>query len=128
MYSIVIYSFPLTLLVFEWGLRTILNVNSSGYTGPTLAAAGLSFLMPLIKPKLKEIPGETKLVAMSIAESRLIPFLWMFILIFLFAWASSCYVSIKFPEHQLFGFDSHLVIGGSLYAISLILTAIKENV
>ena len=55
MYAVLVYFFPLILIAFEWGLRTILKIDSSGFTGPALAAAGLTFLMPLIKPKIVEI-------------------------------------------------------------------------
>lgn len=128
MYALLIYGFPLTLLLFEWGLRTILNVDSTGFTGPTLAAAALSFLMPLIKPKKKSIPGYEDLVAMSKAEAKFMPFVWGAVIIFLFCWTWSCYMSIKFPADKTFGFNSHLVIGGVLYTISLIMTGIKEKV
>ena len=130
MYAILIYGFPLTLLLFEWGLRVMLTVDSSGFTGPALAAAGLSFLMPLTKPKITELAGNTpkKMVMMSKADSVLIPIVWMFVFIFLFSWSFACYVSIKFPNDHTFGFNSHLVIGSLVYLASLILTGIKENV
>ncbi len=128
MYALLIYGFPLTLLGFEWGLRTMLSVDSSGFTGPTLAAAGLSFLMPLIKPKVKPIPGHNDVIAMSKAEALFMPILWLAVFIFLFCWTWSCYISLKFPLDKTFGFNSHMVIGGTLYTISLILTGIKEKV
>jgi hypothetical protein len=127
MYAMLIYGFPLTLLAFEWGLRTVLNVDTAGFTGPTLAAAGLSFLMPLVKPKLIDIPGQSKTYAISKRDVNFIPVLWIFVFIFLFSWCLSCYVSLKFPSDKTCGFSSHLVIGGALYALSLILTAIKEK-
>lgn len=130
MYAILIYGFPLTLLAFEWGLRVILSVDSTGFTGPTLAAAGLSFLMPLTKPKKKNLSAHHgyNVVVMSKADSILTPFLWICVFAFLFSWAWACYVSIKLPGNKTLGFDSHLVIGGSVYILSLILTAIKEKV
>lgn len=128
MYVVLIYGFPLTLLGFEWGLRTMLTVDSTGFAGPTLAAAGLSFLMPLIKPKQKTIPGHEDVIAISKAEAAFMPFLWFFVFAFLFSWTWSCYMSLKFPLDKTLGFDSHLVIGGALYSISLILTGIKEKV
>ncbi len=127
MYAILIYGFPLTLLAFEWGLRTMLNVDTAGFTGPTLAAAGLSFLMPLVKPKLIPIANQPKTFAISKGDANFIPVLWLFVFVFLFSWCFSCYVSLKFPTDKTFGFASHLVIGGILYAISLIFTAIKEK-
>ena len=106
----------------------MLSVDSTGFAGPTLAAAGLSFLMPLIKPKQKLIPGHDNVIAISKAEAAFMPFLWLFVFAFLFCWTWSCYMSLVFPRDKTLGFDSHLVIGGSLYSISLILTAIKEKV
>lgn len=128
MYAVLIYGFPLTLLGFEWGLRTMLAVDSAGFTGPTLAAAGLSFLMPLTKPKKKNLPGHEDVVAMSKADAALTPILWICVFVFLFSWSWSCYVSLKFPEDTTFGFASHLVIGGAVYIMSLLLTGIKEKV
>lgn len=128
MYAVVIYGFPLTLLIFEWGLRTMLSVDSRGFAGPTLAAAALSFLMPLIKPKQQTIPGHTDVIAISKAEARLMPIVWISVLVFLFCWTWSCYMSLKFPMDKTLGFDSHLVIGGTLYIVSLLLTAVKENI
>lgn len=130
MYAILIYGFPLTLLIFEWGLRVILSVDSTGFTGPTLAAAGLSFLMPLTKPKISD--SSTKdgrnMVIISKADSQLIPAIWFFVLCFLFSWAFACYFSINYPSDKTLGLDSHLLIGSIVYLISLILTGIKEKV
>ncbi|MDP4530505.1 hypothetical protein Q9252_00040 [Marinobacter salarius] len=128
MYAVLIYGFPLTLLAFEWGLRTMIGVDSSGFTGPTLAAAGLSFLMPLVKPKQKKIPGHENYVVTTKADATLIPLLWLFVLAFLFCWSWSCYVSVKLPDHNTLGLASHLAIGSGLYIVSLILTAVKEKV
>jgi len=128
MYAVLIYGFPLTLLGFEWGLRTMLSVDAFGFTGPTLAAAGLSFLMPLVKPKQREINGHEKYVAVSKTEIRFIPILWLFVLIFLFSWSWSCYVSLKLPLDKTLGLPSHFTIGSAVYTISIILTAIKEKV
>jgi hypothetical protein len=128
MYAVLIYGFPLTLLAFEWGLRTMIEVDSSGFTGPTLAAAGLSFLMPLVKPKQKQIPGHEGYVAITKADAAFVPLLWLFVLAFLFCWSWSCYVSVKLPTHKTLGVASHLAIGGGLYIVSLILTAVKEKV
>lgn len=128
MYAVLIYGFPLTLLGFEWGLRTMLAVDSGGFTGPTLAAAGLSFLMPLTKPKKKNLPGHDDVIAVSKADAALTPILWISVFAFLFSWSWSCYVSLKLPNDTTFGFASHLVIGGAVYIVSLLLTAIKEKV
>jgi hypothetical protein len=130
MYAILIYGFPLLLLIFEWGLRTIIQVDSSGFTGPTLAAAGLSYLMPLTKPKILDIPIPGMLgnaVVTSKADQRLVGLVWLIVLSTLFAWAASCYMSIKHPSETMAGVSAHFFIGGVTYVVSLIMTAIKER-
>lgn len=44
MYAVLIYGFPLTLLAFEWGLRTMIGVDSFGFTGPTACRSWTDFL------------------------------------------------------------------------------------
>ena len=128
MYAVLIYGFPFTLLGFEWGLRTILKVDASGFTGPTLAAAGLSFLMPLVKPKKTSMSSFGNYIYISRAESNFMPVLWIAFIAFLFCWTWSCYMSIVFPHDKTWGIDNHLLIGGVMYSISLIFTFIKEKV
>src|SRR3954463_14815061 len=112
MYSILIYGFPLTLLLFEWGLRSLLAVDSWGFTGPTLAAAGLSFLVPLTKPKILNvaIAGMPDAVAISKGDNQFIAFIWLLVLAFLFIWSGACYASIKYPDHMVLGVSTHLVV------------------
>lgn len=130
MYSVLIYGFPLVLLIFERGLRTILHVDSMCFTGPTLAAAGLSFLVPLTKPKQTAVAVEDygKVTIMTGFETQFIVFVWLLVLGYLFCWSWSCYESLKCPNHQIFGMVSHLFIGICAYAGSLIMTFIKEKI
>jgi hypothetical protein len=129
-YAVLIYGFPLILLLFEWGLRTVLVVESWGFTGPTLSAAGLSFLVPLTKPKVLnvQVPNQPNAVVTSTADRQFVALVWLFVLAYLFAWSASCYVSIKTPDHKVIGLSTHLVIGGAAYLLSLLMTFIKEKV
>ena len=130
MYVILIYGFPVMLLVFEWGLRHLLSVDSWGFTGPTLAAAGLSFLVPLTKPKILniQIPNAPDAVVTSKRDKEFVGLTWLMVFAFLFIWSASCYASLKFPEQRVLGFSTHLFIGGVAYLISLVMTFIKEKV
>lgn len=129
MYSVLIYGFPLVLLLFEWGLRNIMAVDTSGFTGPTLAAAGLSFLVPLTKPKILnvQVPGASNAVVTSRADSQFVAVTWLMILAFLFVWSSSCYASIKLPGYKVYGVAGHLFIGAIAYIVSLFMTFLKER-
>lgn len=130
MYSVLIYGFPLVLLLFEWGLRSLLTVDSWGFTGPTLAAAGLSFLVPLTRPKILNvsIPSAPNAVAISKGDQELVAFIWILVLAFLFVWSGACYASIKHPTHTVLGLSTHLVVGGVAYLISLVMIFVKEKI
>lgn len=130
MYAVLIYGFPLLLLLFEWGLRVLIQVDSSGFTGPTLAAAGLSFLMPLTKPKQLniQIPGNPNAIAISRTDTQFMAFTWMVIFGYLFLWALTCYTSIKLPMNKVFSITTHLFIGSCAYVFSLVMTFVKEKV
>ena len=130
MYVILTYGFPLILLVFEWGLRTLMLVDTSGFIGPTLAASGLSFLVPLTRPKRVDvaIPDFPDAVATTNVDQQFVGFIWLLILASLFAWSASCYASIKAPDELLIGFPIHAVIGFTTYFISLMMSFIKGKI
>lgn len=130
MHAILIYGFPLILLLFEWGLRTLLSVDASAFVGPTLATAGLSFLVPLTKPKYLNIPVEFSpgAIVISKADNNFIAVVWIFLLLYLFVWASSCYFSVKLPASMTWGLSTQFLIGISAYLVSLVMTFVKEKV
>jgi hypothetical protein len=129
MHIVLIYTFPVVLVLFEWGLRNAISVDTSGFTGPALAAAALSFLMPLTKPKEASDTGfrGRDVLITSRMDSHFVAFTWLLILAFLFAWGVACYLSIRTPDSKLLGFPSHLTIGSGLYFVSLVMTAFKEK-
>jgi hypothetical protein len=131
MYAVLIYGFPLFLLLFEWGLRHLLAVDASGFTGPTLSATGLSFLVPLTKPKILNVPltnAPSTAVVTSAGDQQFVAFIWILVLAFLFVWGWSCYESIKEPQELILGLPRHLAIGSGAYLLSLIMIFIKEKV
>lgn len=130
MYIVLTYGFPLILLVFEWGLRTLMLVDASGFIGPTLAAAGLSFLIPLTRPKRLNatVPDYPKAVVTSRLDQQFVGLVWLLVLVSLFAWSASCYASIKTPDATVLGYPTHSVIGGVTYLISLTMTFVKEKI
>ena len=97
MYVILTYAFPLILLVFEWGLRTLMLVDVSGFIGPTLASAGLSFLIPLTKPKILGVKFSKypNAVATTATDLQFVGLVWLLILVSLFAWSASCFGRLK---------------------------------
>lgn len=129
MHAVLTYGFPLILLLFEWGLRAGLNVDASGFMGPTLASAALSFLMPLTRPAEKQfgIAHSRSIVITSRFDSNFIAFTWLLVFLCLFAWAASCYFSLVTPSQKTFWFSTHGTIGGAAYIVSLVMTSLKEK-
>ena len=130
MYTILTYGFPLILILFEWGLKFILTVENTAFTGPALATAGLSYLIPLTKPKVLPIPvqGQSGAFATTERDSQLIGLNWLLILGALFSWCASCYFSIKEPTLKIWGvFYLHFIIGFITYVVSLLMTLLKEK-
>lgn len=122
------YLFPLILLLFEWGLRAALKVDTSSFFGPTLAAAALSFLIPLTKPVEYQGGWAGRRVLMtSRFDASFVSLTWVLILLGLFAWASACYFSLTTPTSLALGFPTHTTIGGIAYVISLVMTSLKEK-
>jgi hypothetical protein len=130
MHNILIYGFPVLLLIFEWGLRSVIAVDTWGFTGPSLAVAGLSFLVPLTKPKEIDVsaPEHAGAVGVSRKDLDFIAVTWLLVLSFLFFWAWSCYASLKHPDQQFLHVSLHFAIGLATYAVSLVMTYVKELV
>ena len=129
MYTILTYGFPFILIAFEWGLKFILEQDNVAFVGPALAAAALSFLMPLTKPKVLEvnIEGHPGSFVTSTKDSQLIGFTWILTFLFLFIWSGACYFSIQNPMPKLMSLDLPLFLGLITYGISMIMTLLKEK-
>lgn len=59
MHSVIAYGFPIILISFEALLRNLVNVNTYGFVGPTLAATGMGISFLVTLAKLKEFKFET---------------------------------------------------------------------
>lgn len=130
MYQILTYGFPLILIAFEWGLKFLMSQATTSFAGPALAAAALSFLMPLTQPKKLqvEVPEHPNLIVTSHADNQLIGFVWLLVFAFLFCWAWTCYLSVQNPAPKLWLLDQSLAIGLIVYTSSLVLTLVKEKI
>lgn len=105
-------------------------VDTSGFIGPTLAAAGLSFLIPLTRTKRIDlpVPNFPDALVTSKKDQELVGLIWLLFLASLFAWSASCYTSIRAPDDSVFGWPVHFVIGLGTYLLSLIMTFVKGKI
>ncbi|WP_134082391.1 hypothetical protein [Thiohalophilus thiocyanatoxydans] len=128
MHSLIVYGFPIILVSFEALLRNLLNVDTLGFVGPTLAATGISFLVPLTK--LKEFEFETeegeRWIKVSKRDQVFVNLMWFFLFVSLFVWFWVCTLSIQGSSFIFLGFPAQILAGAGLYIVSIILGAVKE--
>ena len=118
------------LVSFEALLRNLVNVDTFAFVGPTLAATGISFLVPLTK--LKELEFETaegeRWVKVSKRDQVFVNLTWLLLFVSLFVWFWVCTLSIQSTPITWLGFPAQIVAGAALYVISIILSTVKEYV
>ncbi|EIY0852050.1 hypothetical protein ABTP12_14790 [Acinetobacter baumannii] len=125
MYPILTYGFPLILVLFEWGVRKIVHADEYIFIGPALAVSGISYLVPLLKPKFIEQPEFTY---RSKLDNQLIPFIYLLIILSIFGWAYSCVMTLQENKNDFHGFKIYFLVGFAIYILSLIMVLAKEKV
>ena len=132
---ILIYIFPFFLLVIEAILRAILSLDTKTFVGPTLAAVGIGFVIPLIKPRQRDYNIRPDLKATLIKEGFLliskrveifIDFVWLFTFIFTGCWACTLYLSNKLPDYYWLGIPAYLFLGLLCYFGGVVFSEIRE--
>jgi hypothetical protein len=104
--------------------------------GPTIAAVGISFLLPLIVPKQKQYDfpeafkqeiEKNKVIIISKAEQRLIDIVWILIFVLTSGWIFSLFISSTQPQLLWFNIiHAYLALGFANYFIGVLLSEIKE--
>ena len=129
MYSILIYGFPLILVLFEMGLRHVLSMDTFGFLGPTLSAAAITSLVGNVKPKTIEVVDAEgkKHLAVNKLDNQVVAASWLVLFFMLFAWAASCYVSSisSYDAIKFKGIELQFLIGAFTYVFSLAMVAVK---
>jgi len=128
MQSVIIYGFPIILVSFEWLLRTLIGVDTFGFIGPTLAATGISFMVPLTKLKEQEIDSNEgeRWIRVSKRDKNFVSFIWLALFVALFLWFWVCTLSLQSISSTTFGFPSHVLVGAMMYLVSIAFCAVKE--
>lgn len=121
------YVFPAFLILTEWIFRSISSVDTETFIGPTLAAVGAGYVVPLTIMKKRNYPQDVVdimnkygLTAQPIREIRFIALCWVFLFFFTGLWLLSLFLSarhfgqnsIVVPEYDYPGIINYL--GGFL--------------
>ena len=134
-HNIITIGFPLYLIIFEFVLRSILDVDTQHFIPPTLAASGLVLLIGALKPKeinLAEVGIEMKetdkikTVVRNVRDEKIIQITWALILAELLTWYYCCALVIKLEKNNNLHVISPSVIGYLNYLVAVIIVSIKE--
>mgnify|MGYP007059414203 CR=1 FL=1 len=134
--NLLVYGFPLFLLLIEWIFRQALNVNSAAFMGPTLAGVGIGFILPLTIPKERhqELHHGTQsaleqrnLVVFSRREWRFIEITWLVVFCFIASWCGSFYLASTLKNEQPWRFILSLGFGILNYVVALVLLYLKSR-
>ncbi|WP_321935382.1 hypothetical protein [Paraburkholderia sp. J8-2] len=131
--KILVYGLPLYLYALEALIRTIGAIHTETVLGPTLAGAGIGFLLeatdlkPMkLSPDVVAALGKLDAKVYSEREKRLVDFIWLAFCLSLGAWMYSLFCTFH-PEAGPVAYAS-LFIGCGVFFVSIVLSAVKENV
>lgn len=131
---VLIYGFPFFLLLIEALFRAALKLDTHAFMGPTIAAVGVGFLLPLIIPKprqfslsesVREEIAEHGITIIPTAEQRLIDVVWIFIFLLTSSWVGSLYVSSTQPDLLWFDMKAYLILGFVNYFVGVLFCELK---
>jgi len=133
--------FPFFMMFVEW-LFKITSQTGTGtgaidFFGPSLAAAGVGFLVPLTTPKpiaaivhldaaqMKQL-ADAGFTLRNKQDEVFCQFVWVAILIFLGVWMGSLQISAHYSGAMFLTLPLHIWLGLFNYFIGVIFTCIKE--
>ena len=138
--KVLLYGFPIYLYVLERMVRALANVPiENSFAGPTLAGAGILFLIPLtalkrvpdvdVDPKVHAALMQMNVTIHSRRDESFCNFVWLMFLISLLAWIFSMYITFRTLPHMLPStIPWSFVIGCLIFFISVVLAEIKERI
>jgi len=133
--KILLYGLPIYLYGLELLLKAMANVTADSVAGPTLAGAGIGFLLPLTQLKTVAVADQNlqaELAKMRVkvhktSDEQFTDFVWFAFFLSLAAWMFSIYLTLK-PIQPPVPLNWPLSIGCVIFVISIVLAEIKERV
>jgi hypothetical protein len=136
--KVLIYGFAFFLILLEWLLRSAMKLDTQSLMGTTLASVGLGLIVPLVRPKKRDLGISSKLqtelegqgvTVMSTREKRFIEFIWLCVFIFTGGWIFTVYLSSTNPDYVWWAdIPVYLYIGFGSYFLGVILAEMYERV
>ncbi|MGA9043232.1 MAG: hypothetical protein WB421_22225 [Terriglobales bacterium] len=132
--KIMLYGLPLYLYGLELLLKAFANIKADSVAGPTLAGAGLGFLLPLtelkavaIDPAVRKKLEEAKAAVYSKSDKTFCDFVWVCFFASLASWMWCIYLTLH-PLRESSGYiNKSFTIGCIIFIVSVVLTEVKER-
>jgi hypothetical protein len=133
--KLMVYGLPVYLYVLEAVLKTFAAIQSDSIAGPTLAGAGLGFLLPLTELKQINVPADvlqklkdTGTAVYSPADKTFSDFVWVCFFASLLLWMWCIYLTLH-PKPLWLGYiNEPFSIGCIIFVVSIALAEIKERI
>ena len=132
-----IYGFPLYIVLIELLVRAFLAIDTQAFVGPSLAAVGLGFLVPLLhlKDRASEygeaVDKEAQEKEAILVTKKDLDFLMVVIailLLLLVLWVVSLVLSVQDPIPRLGIIPIPYLSGVPSYIIGIVLSVVKESI
>jgi hypothetical protein len=131
---ILVYGTPVYLYLLEVLLRTLASVKMESVAGPTIAAAGIGFLIPLfqlkqaqIDPKLQKQIDSNKFKVIAQKDDSLLALITLSFVLSLAAWMYSLFLVIKPLTDEAQSSLLSIAIGSLVFIVSIALSEIKDR-
>ena len=138
--KVLLYGLPVYLYALELFLKSVANISQDSVAGPTLAGAGIGFLLPLTEFKdVTTLPADVATALKSKGgkayaenDKKLVDFIWLTFFLSLIGWMYS--LRLTFSGAQLvwqvssIPLNVSLTIGCAVFVASIILTEMKEAI
>ena len=131
--KVLLYGLPVYLYGLEIFLRTLANVGMESLAGPTLAGAGMAFLLPLTELKQLKIDeaaarvlAEANAKAYSARDKVFSDFVWLAFFLSLAGWMYALFRIMRpLPAPQSINWS--FASGCAVFVVSIVLSEIKER-
>jgi hypothetical protein len=133
--KLMLYGLPVYLYGLELLLKAFAAIKADSIAGPTLAGAGLGFLLPLtelkpvpVDPEVRQKLEETKTAVYSRTDKSFSDFVWVCFFSALALWMWCIYLTLHPSQEAGSYVNKSFAIGCIIFVVSVVLTEIKERI
>jgi hypothetical protein len=133
--KILLYGLPLYLYALELLIKAVASVNADSVAGPTLAGAGIGFLLPLTELKRIQVDPALLTQLKSAGASVYSPrdksfsdFVWVAFFLSLVAWMYSISLTLRHSSGSHGAVNWPLLIGCIIFVAAVVLAEVKEKI